>query len=93
MIVGTMSCTCRLPAAQTLKDKRRIVKSAIARIRARHNLSVAEVAYLDVAQMTTIAMAGVANSKRRVEQELNRALKVLDQVYELEVLAVDNWFG
>lgn len=93
MIVGTIICTCHIPAAASLKDKRRIVKSVIARIQNRYNVSIAEVDAQDRLQMATIGMAAVANTRRRVEQELNVALKLLDREHELEVLSVDNWFG
>lgn len=93
MIVGTITCDCRIHAATSLKDKRRVIKSVISRIQNRHNVSIAEVGEQDSIQMATIGMAAVANTKRRVEQQLSVALKVLDREHELEVLSVDNWFG
>lgn len=93
MIVGTMTCFCHLPAATSLKDKRRVVKSVITRIQNRYNVSIAEVDQQDRPQMVTLGMAAVANTRRRVEQELNVALKLLDREHELEVISVDNWFG
>ena len=76
MIVGTCECTCRIPAAASFKDKRRVVKSVIARIRNKHNLAVAEADHQDRIQLATIGMSGVANSKRRVGRELNAALEL-----------------
>lgn len=93
MIVGTLTCACRIPAATSLKDKRRVIKSVITRIRNRHNVSIAEVDEQDLPQMATIGIAAVANTRRRVQQELDIVLKVLDREHELEVLSVDNWFG
>lgn len=93
MIVGTMTCSCRIPAATSLKDKRRVLKSVITRIQNRYNVSIAEVGEQDHMQLATIGIAAVSNTRRRVEQELNVALKLLDREHELEVLSVDNWFG
>ncbi|WP_054949866.1 DUF503 domain-containing protein [Numidum massiliense] len=93
MIVGTLECTCRLPAATSLKDKRRVIKSVIERLRARHNVAIAEVADQDVIQLATIGIATVANERRRVEQQLQHALNVLDAAHELEVVAVEQWLG
>lgn len=93
MIVGTLTCACRIPASSSLKDKRRVIKSVITRIQNRYNVSIAEVDEQDHLQLTTIGMAAVANTRKRVEQELNVALKLLDREHELEVLSVDNWFG
>ena len=93
MIVGTLTCACRILASSSLKDKRRVIKSVITRIQNRYNVSIAEVDEQDNLQLTTIGMAAVANTRKRVEQELNVALKLLDREHELEVLSVDNWFG
>lgn len=93
MIIGTIECSCRIPAAASLKDKRRVVKSVLTRIRNRYNLSVAEVAHQDDIQTVGIGMAGVANAQRRVEKVLDDALNLLDREHELEVISVDRWFG
>ncbi|MCD6574314.1 DUF503 domain-containing protein, partial [Candidatus Aerophobetes bacterium] len=43
MVVGTLELQIRLLYSNSLKDKRRIVKSLIARIRNNFNVSIAEV--------------------------------------------------
>ncbi|AQS56849.1 MAG: DUF503 domain-containing protein [Novibacillus thermophilus] len=93
MIIGTMTCHCRVPASTSLKDKRRVIKSVITRIKNRYNVSIAEVDMQDHQQLATIGMGVVANTKKQVERELNFALKVLDGEHELEVLSVDHWVG
>lgn len=93
MIVGTLMCACRLPAVTSLKDKRRVIKSVITRIRHRHNVSIAEVDTQDQVQLATIGVAAVANTKRRTEQKLNHVLNWLDREHELEVISVETWFG
>lgn len=84
---------CHFPAAMTLKDKRRVLRSVLTRIKNKHNISVAEVDKHNHIQSGVIGMAAVANTKKRVEQELNNALKFLDREHEIEVLSVDSWYG
>lgn len=57
----------RVAQASSLKDKRRIVKSFIDRLRHRHNVSVAEVGELDNHRMATIAVAMASSDRRYAE--------------------------
>lgn len=62
MIVGTMFLRLHLPEARSLKDKRRVVSSLMARLRSRYGVSVAEVGDLDAWQTTSIGVACVSSS-------------------------------
>ncbi|MBO2531731.1 MAG: DUF503 domain-containing protein [Thermoactinomycetaceae bacterium] len=86
MIVGIQECRCRVIGSASLKDKRRVVKSGLDRIRHRFNLSVAEVDFQDDRQLTTLAMVGVGSGKHVVERELRQALRLLENLDGLEVL-------
>jgi len=86
MIVGIQKCRCRVIGSASLKDKRRVVKSGLDRIRHRFNLSVAEVDFQDDRQLTTLAMVGVGSGKHVVERELRQALRLLENLDGLEVL-------
>jgi uncharacterized protein YlxP (DUF503 family) len=86
MIVGIQECRCRVIGSASLKDKRRVIKSGLDRIRHRFNLTVAEVDYQNDRQLTTLAMVGVGSGKHVVEQELQQALRLLENLDGLEVL-------
>ena len=43
MFIGVLQMELSIPGAQSLKDKRRVIKSVKDRLSARHNVSVAEV--------------------------------------------------
>jgi uncharacterized protein YlxP (DUF503 family) len=60
MHVGVLTIDLAIYDAFSLKDKRRVVKSLKDRIRARFNVSVAEVDHLDVHRRATIAVAMVS---------------------------------
>jgi uncharacterized protein len=84
MIVGLVRCECILYNAQSLKDKRSVVKSILARARNRYNVSVSETGFQDVWQRTELAFVTVASSKKVAENELRQVLGIIDQNDEIE---------
>ncbi len=67
--------TLHLPAAQSLKDKRAIVRSLVERLRSRRQLSAAEVGLQDRVQQAQIGFAVVSGdlaTARRVATETQR---------------------
>jgi uncharacterized protein len=86
MHVGVLTVEGRVQASASLKDKRRVVKSALERIRNRFNLSAAEIGRQDDRQYTRLAVAGVGSSRKVVERELDEALRLLEMTDGLEIL-------
>lgn len=56
--------------AQSLKDKRHVVKSLKDRLRTRFNVSVAEIAYQDTWQRSVVGVVTVSGDRKRAEQVL-----------------------
>jgi len=75
MIVGVLRVRLILREARSLKDKRRVVRGIKDRLRVRHNVSVAEVGFLDQRQRAEIAVVAVSNERRRLEGVLNDVLR------------------
>lgn len=93
MTIGVLQIELEVPEAQSLKDKRRVVKSLKDRIAARHNVSIAEVGALDEHQRSLIAMAMVSNDRVYVESALSKLVDLVRAVpqanlldYQLELL-------
>jgi uncharacterized protein YlxP (DUF503 family) len=63
MFTGTAKICIHLQGVMTLKDKRRIVKSVIGRLKSRFNVSAAEVDRQDNKQMAVIGIAVVSNDR------------------------------
>ncbi|PTM58961.1 DUF503 domain-containing protein [Desmospora activa] len=85
-VVGLLECRCRMMGSTSLKDKRRAVKSGLARVRQRLGLSAAEVGEQDDRQWAQLAVAAVSSSRVLVEKELNTALRLLEEVEGLEII-------
>ncbi|MBU8906970.1 DUF503 domain-containing protein [Desertibacillus haloalkaliphilus] len=83
-MIGVITCECIIYDAQSLKEKRSVLKSVLTKLRQRLNVTVAETAHQNVWQRTEIAIAAIANDKTVVEKELQRALKMIDGVPEIE---------
>ena len=63
MVIGVCTLELSIPAATSLKDKRGIVKSVIARLRNEFNVAVAEVDHLDRHQSAILAAVTVSGDK------------------------------
>jgi uncharacterized protein YlxP (DUF503 family) len=89
MTLGILRLRLALPA-DTLKEKRAIVKSAIERLRHRYNAAVAEVEDLDTPSRATIAAAVISNDARHAESQLQAiANSVAEWRLDAELLEVE----
>lgn len=85
MITGTLEMFLLLRQAQSLKDKRRVVKSLKDRLRNRFEVSVAEVDGNDRIKQAVIGVAVVGNDRRHIESVLTNVVNftVLSRECEL----------
>jgi len=78
MFVGIAQYELRLPEAQSLKDKRAVLRRLISMLRQKFNVSAAEVDHLDLWQRSTVAVSLVADTQfhaRRVLHEIERHVR------------------
>ncbi|WP_059105207.1 DUF503 domain-containing protein [Shouchella shacheensis] len=78
MTVGVVYCELVIYDAQSLKEKRSVVKSITTRLKQRYNISVAEVNHQEVWQRSGLALASISNNRQQCEKELARALALID---------------
>ena len=77
MHIGVLTLSLSIDSADSLKDKRQVLKSLIAHIRQKFNVSVAEVDDNDIWRRAEIGVAVVANDAKFANQVLS---KVVDHV-------------
>jgi hypothetical protein len=75
MEIGVLTLQVHLHAAESLKDKRRVIRSLMGRARSRHNVAVAEVDHQDLLQLSEIAFLGVAARRESIEQLFDQILE------------------
>jgi len=80
MTVGIAKISFRLHGNQSLKEKRRVVKSLIEKSRHRFNVSVAEVADQDLHQKATIGVAVIGSDGRVLNSVLDRIIDYMDSM-------------
>jgi uncharacterized protein YlxP (DUF503 family) len=81
--IGVAQITLYLEAAESLKDKRRVVKSLIQRIHNRFNVAAAEVADLDDHRVATLGVTCVSNSGAHCSDVLASVISFVDANVEL----------
>ena len=76
-----------MPENLSLKGKRQVLKSIVARVRNKFNVSIAEVDNHDLWQLATLGVCCVSNNKRYTNEVLSKVVGfVTNSRFELEIL-------
>lgn len=86
MVVGVCTIEIRLPGAMTLKDKRRVIKGLLDRVRQRYQVAAAEVDHQGYCTRATLGIACVSNASGHADQILAAVVRFIEAQGELEVL-------
>jgi uncharacterized protein YlxP (DUF503 family) len=62
-LIATLTLEIRIEGAQSLKDKRQVVRSLKDRLRAHFNVSVAELDSTDLWQRATVGVVSISDSR------------------------------
>jgi uncharacterized protein YlxP (DUF503 family) len=79
MVIGACTIELELPAANSLKDKRSILKSLIARLHKEFNVSAAEVDLHDAWRAATLGVTTVSTSAIHANNLLNNLVSWIEQ--------------
>ena len=89
MVIGIGRITFRLSECHSLKEKRKIIKSIIARVQNNFNASVAEVALNDVHQRAEIGVALVGNDRRTINSKIDKLIEFIEKLQLAEIINSD----
>ena len=89
MFIGLLTLELFIPGAESLKDKRSVVKSLIETTRRKFNVSIAEVDDLDKWRRATIGIACVSNDVQYLNGVLDKVVESLESNPAIEVGEVD----
>ena len=73
MNVGILKMRLRLPENMSLKGKRQVIKSVVAQLKNKFDISAAEVADNDLWQVATLGVAFISNDPRFTNEVLSKA--------------------
>ncbi len=79
MIIGVSQITLHLPGSQSLKDKRQIIKSVMARVRNRFEVAIAEVEEQDRWQIAVLGITCVSNNGQHADEVLGHVRQFIEE--------------
>ena len=85
MIVGIAVCELHLPAARSLKQKRKVIHGLVDRIHGRYRISVAETDHHDLHQRAELGIAVVCGEMAEARRMLDRVRDLIDEEMEAVV--------
>ena len=87
MFVCVARLVLEIPASGSLKAKRQVLRRVTDRVKAKFNVAVAEVEDNDLWQRATIALAVVGNDRRHVNEQMDKIIHFVDEMYVAPVLS------
>lgn len=88
MNVGIMQIRLYAPWVRSLKEKRMIVQSLIARIKRKFNVSIAEVDEQDSHQTIVLGIACVAGNSAHADSIFEHVISFIDNSTEAEITGI-----
>jgi uncharacterized protein YlxP (DUF503 family) len=79
MKVGVSQITLHLPGCHSLKDKRQIVKSVMARVHQQFEVAIAEVDEQDRWQIAILGVSCLSNSSQHIDGILERVRRYIEE--------------
>lgn len=89
MFVAVIEAEIHIPAANSLKAKRKVVHSLRDRISSRYRASVAEVGQNDLWQRATLGIASVHRENRAARRRIEQLREIFDQLPEASLTRWD----
>jgi uncharacterized protein len=80
MPVGLLTLELYIPDAQSLKDKRQVLRSLKDRLRREFNVAVAELDHHDIWQRSVVGIVTLANEEKHVAEVLQKVLDGADRI-------------
>jgi uncharacterized protein YlxP (DUF503 family) len=86
MIVAAACITLLIPDNDSLKGKRKVVKSLIDKVRHKFEAAVAEVGDNDLWQKARVGVALVGNDSQLLNTRLSQIMKFVENQYQVEII-------
>ena len=79
MVVGLLSVELYIAEAQSLKDKRMVVRRVKERLK-KFNVSIAELGHQDLWQRAALGIVTISNGREHADRELAAVVQEIDRV-------------
>ena len=74
MVIGVVTLEIHLPYADSLKDKRQVLRKVKDRLRAKFNVAIAELDHQELWQRATLGVVTLSNKQQNLEQVLQAVM-------------------
>lgn len=88
MFIGACKLKLNIYHANSLKEKRYILRSLIDRIKKAYNISVAEVDLNDYWNSSELGLAMVSNNQKIIDSTFNKIIDLVDQESRVELIDI-----
>ncbi len=89
MFVAVICADIKIGEKSSLKEKRKILRSVIDRLKNKFNVSVAEVGHQDKWQRSVIGFAILSNDNAHVNSSADKVINFLHDVPDIDVIKID----
>lgn len=86
MVIGVCHITLLIHASSSLKDKRHVLKSIIAKVKDKFNVSVAEVGAHDLLQRAQIGVCAVGTDAQFVNSVIDKVITFVEDIHTAELV-------
>ena len=84
--IAVLLIELHIPESNSLKSKRRVLASFKERMRAKFNVSVAEIAALDNWQRSVCGVAMIGNDRRYLDSSISSVLNFVETVHNVRLV-------
>jgi uncharacterized protein len=88
MVVGILTVSLAIPGADSLKDKRQVIKSLLDSVRNKFNVSAAEIGDNDIWRRATLGFACVSNDQGMSNRILDKVVDYIESNPVVSVISV-----
>jgi len=86
MLVGVCRVILSIPESFSLKEKRRVKRSIVDKVRTRFNVSIAEVDSQEIWNELILGISIVSTESKHIYQILSDVIKLLEEQKEAEIV-------
>ena len=86
MHIGVCKIWLRIPESHSLKTKRRVIKSLIARLKNRFNIAIAEVEALNAHEVAVLAAVSVSNDVAHLNKLISHVITFIEANVDAELV-------
>ena len=79
----------RIPMAQSLKDKRSIIKSLQEKLRNKFNIAISELGNNDLWKRTKLGVVTVSNDIKHSDRVFQKVIDFIEEFYQVQVINYD----